>query len=183
MKNNPAGRSHEMYFILFLVTVITFVLVLSLIRTEPPGSSGGPHPGIEGMMIGGDGATRIRGFEAPAFILNAASLLVFVTLMVFGVSGRYRNRGFWLGMALMTLILLFTGYRVINGYLDYVNTGHLDYFLGFPSPTAWMIYGIWGAGALFIIFYVVGFRKYIFTEEDEAVLRDIAGEYRKEGEE
>jgi hypothetical protein len=183
MKNRTTDRKYDMYFILSLLLVIVIVLGLSLLKPEPPVSSGGPHPEIEGMRIGGEGTARIRGFEAAAFILNAGSLLIFAALMVFGISGRYRNRAFWIWTVILTVILLFAGYRVIDGYLDYLSTGRLNFFLGFPSPTAWMIYGIWGAGALFIIFYVVGFRKYIFTREDEAVLRDIAEEYQKEGEE
>ena len=67
--------------------------------------------------------------------------------------------------------------------MSYLSTGALRYILGFPEPTAWMIYGLWGGGALLAIVYVVEFRKIIYTEEDEKILNDIVEEFTKNGEE
>ena len=172
-----------MYLIVSLLIVIVLILVLSLLKQEPVIYNGSPHPDIEGMRIGGDGASRIKGFQAATYILNASCILLFIALMVFGISRRYRTRSFWLWTAISSLILLFVVYRFIDSYFNYLSDGKLKFFLGFPEPTAWMIYGIWGGGALFIILYVIGFRKFIYTEEDEAVLQDIAAEYSKEREE
>ena len=74
-------------------------------------------------------------------------------------------------------------YRLFTSYSAYLTTGKLNSFLGFPGPTAWMIYGLWAGGALFAVLYVVGFRKFIYTAEDEKILKDIADEFSREGEE
>ena len=50
--------------------------------------------------------------------------------------------------------------------------------MGFPVATAWQVYGTWLGAIPLIILYTVGFRKFIFTEEDERkyeqLLADIA---------
>ena len=170
-----------MYVISFLLLAITVTLILSLIRPEPPDYSGRPHPEIEEMRIGGDGAARMQGYKTAGFIILGCSILLFIALMVFGVSGRHRTRAFWIWMGINSLVLLYVSYRIMSGYLDYLSTGKLTFIMGFPEPTAWMIYGIWGGGALFVILYVVGFKKFIYTPQDESVLQDIAEEYSKEG--
>jgi hypothetical protein len=39
--------------------------------------------------------------------------------------------------------------------------------MGFPVATAWQVYGTWLGAIPLIILYTVGFRKFIFTDEDE----------------
>ncbi|MCK4990209.1 MAG: hypothetical protein KAS29_06970, partial [Bacteroidales bacterium] len=74
-------------------------------------------------------------------------------------------------------------YQVFDSYMNYLSSGTLSYILGFPEPTAWMIYGLWGGGALLAVAYVVEFRNIIYTKEDEETLKDIVEEYTKNGEE
>jgi len=54
--------------------------------------------------------------------------------------------------------------------------------LGFPEPSAWMIYGVWSGGALFTLFYVVGFRKFFFTHEEERDFEHFVRKLKRERE-
>jgi hypothetical protein len=135
------------------------------------------------MRIGGDGAARMKGLETASFIVFAATFLLFTTLIISGVSKRNRTIRFWIWMVIITGIILFVWYRVFESYMAYLETGALRYILGFPEPTAWMVYGLWGGGALLALVYVVEFRKIIYTREDEKTLKDIVEEFSKQGEE
>jgi hypothetical protein len=173
----------EIYIVLALLLLVSLFLGLSVFKSMPPAASGSPHPEISGMRTGGDGAARINGLETASFILFAATFLLFTTLVISSVSKRNRTVRFWIWMLIITGGILFVWYQVFDSYMSYLSTGALRYILGFPEPTAWMIYGLWGGGALFAVVYVVEFRKIIYTEEDEETLKDIVEEFSKNGEE
>lgn len=100
--------------------------------------------------------------------------------MILGVSPRYRKKQFWVWIGGITLLVLFSWWKLYTSYMHFLSSGETQLFLGFPTPTAWMIYGLWGAASLFSIMYVVGFRKFIFTHKDEAELNEIVEAYAKE---
>jgi hypothetical protein len=183
MKYGQESKKREIYVVLALLLVLAIFLGISLLKPMPVSPSGTPHSEINGMRIGGDGAARFKGFETTAFVLFAASFILFSTLIVTSVSKRNRSASFWFWLVLITLLVLFVWYRVFDSYTDYLSTGDLRFFLGFPEPTAWMIFGLWGGGALFALLYVLGFRRFIYTKHDEETLKDIIEEYAKEGEE
>jgi len=183
MKFRPGNSKREIYIVLALLLLIALFLGLSVFKSMPPAASGTSHPDIPGMQVGGDGTARINGLETASFIVFAATFLLFTTLVISGVSKRNRTRRFWIWMFIITLAVLFVWYQVFESYRDYLSTGDLRYILGFPEPTAWMIYGLWGGGALFAVVYVLEFRKIIYTKEDEEALKDIVEEFTKNGEE
>ena len=45
--------------------------------------------------------------------------------------------------------------------------------LGFPAPTAMMLYGCWGTATLYTVIYILGFSKFIFTPEDEKKFEEL----------
>jgi len=182
VKTDPDIKKNEIYFILALLAVVIIFLGLSLLKEEPPDASGSAHTVINGMQAGGDGAARIHGLESSSFVLYIACFLVFIAFVISGVSRRYRSSRFWIWIGLITLVFLFVFYNVFRSYLAYLSTGKLNMFLGFPGPTAWMIYGLWAGGALLALFYAVGFRKFIYTAEDEAALQNILEDFSSERE-
>jgi len=182
VKTGPDIKKNEIYFILALLAVIIIFLSLSLLKEEPPASSGSPHTMINGMKAGGDGAARIHGLESSSFILYISCFLVFIAFVISGVSRRYRSARFWIWTGLITIVFLFVFYNVFNSYMAFLSTGKVNMFMGFPGPTAWMIYGLWAGGALLALFYVVGFRKFIYTAEDETALQDILEDFPTERE-
>jgi len=182
MKHIPGFRRREFYIVLTLLLVITLFLGISVSREVSSPASGTPHPEISGMQTGGDGAARIIGMETAAFVLFAATFILLTVLVVAGVSKRNRTLMFWIWTGLINLAVLYVWYRLFESYLDYLHTGDLQYFLGFPEPTAWMIFGLWGGGALFTFLYVIGFRRFVYTPEDEKTLKEILEDYNNKKE-
>jgi hypothetical protein len=68
-------------------------------------------------------------------------------------------------------------WKMLDSYNQYLETGKTSIVFGFPEATTWMIFGLWGTAALFSIFYVIGFQKFIYTREDERKLDDIIKSY------
>lgn len=183
MKSKQGKKKWEIYVVLALLLVVSLFLSISVFQSMPPSASGMPHPEIEGMRIGGDGSSRISDLETASFIVFAATFLLFTILIISGIPKNKRTIRFWIWMTTITLAILIVWYQVFDSYLSYLSTGSLKYIMGFPEPSAWMIYGLWGGGALFALVYVVEFRRLVYSKEDEETLKDIVEEYSKGGEE
>lgn len=72
----------------------------------------------------------------------------------------------WLILATLVYLIVYTLTYLSD--VHYVETEHTRFLLGWPIPTAWMIYAMWAAPLLFVCIYVFKFRDWILTEEDES---------------
>lgn len=164
--------------ILIVLALVWVLLLVVAVQPEPSVPNSLPHPDIDGMMAGGDGLTRLADIGWPAFSLQAATLILVLLTIALGVSRRYRTLPFWLGLAATAILFLFVWARIFLGYQRFLSTGEVHYLLGFPAPTAWVAYGIWASGLALLVLYVVGFRKFIYTHEDEAEFDRLVREVR-----
>lgn len=78
---------------------------------------------------------------------------------------------------------LLIGYTMmVFSWWNYVETNSMDYFMGLPKPTAWMIFGIMFIPTIITFFYATKFEEWIYTAEDEARFAEImANRERREG--
>ncbi|MXZ27443.1 MAG: DUF4175 domain-containing protein [Gammaproteobacteria bacterium] len=168
--------------VLLVLALLWVLLVLVAVQPDPSVPNSLPHPDIDGMMAGSDGLARLADIGWPAFSLQAATLILVLLMIALGVSRRYRTLPFWLGLAATAILFLLVWARIFLGYQHFLSTEEVDYLLGFPAPTAWVAYGIWASGLALLAFYVVGFRRFIYTHEDEAefdrLVEDLKGEGR-----
>lgn len=170
-----------------LIQVVLLVLLLIagligwiLVSPEPPMSTGGPHPEIAGMSIGGDGLTRLGPIFSLGFALQVLFVLLVHLLVALGVAERNRTTTFWVSLTGAGLVSLWVCWKIFSGYAAFLDTGETDYFLGFPVASAWMMFGIWFGGALLAVIYVVGFRRFVYTAEDEAAYDLLEAEAERE---
>lgn len=153
-----------MFGILIIMAITTVVAVMG---GTPEMANGGPHPEYSGMSIGGDGNARLDGLWIEGLILYFATFLMAPMFMAFGVAEHNRNKKFWTYMGAVTALNMVFAFLLIYFYADYLNTGETFMLLGFPAPTAMMLYGCWGTAALYTAIYIIGFSSFIFTPEDE----------------
>ncbi len=156
------------HIVLVVLLLIGGLIGWILVSPEPPMSTGGPHPDIEGMNIGGDGLARLGPIFSLGFTLQALFVILIHLLVALSVAERNRTSGFWMSLVGAGLVSMWVCWKIFSSYAEFLETGVTGYFLGFPIASAWMMFGIWLAGALLAIIYVVGFRRFVFTLEDEA---------------
>jgi hypothetical protein len=85
-----------------------------------------------------------------------------------GVPEKRRDTRFRLIMAAGLLWALFVWFMLYGSYETYLETGMATVVFGFPVPTNWMLWGIWGSFAFFDLMFVIFFRDYFLHPEDEA---------------
>lgn len=151
-----------------LLLAILALLCWLMILPEPDLVTGAPHPVFPGMNVGGDGAARLGSASGVIGVLGGLIMLLMQALPMLGVSERRRDGAFWVLMAVVACAAQGTWWAMYLGYLSYLATGETRFAFGFPVPTTWMLFGVWSSGALFCLIYIVGFRRFVFTAEDEA---------------
>jgi len=151
-----------------LLLAILGLLCCLMILPEPALVTGAPHPGIPGVNVGGDGRARLGDAVVVIGLLGSAVMLLMQALPMLGVSAGRRDATFWWLMGGVAVAIQGTWWAMYLGYLQFLATGEVGHLLGFPAPTAWMLFGVWFSGTLFCIVYVLGFRRFVFSAEDEA---------------
>ncbi len=167
----------KLIYIIFAVGVLMAAILLAIISAENvPNSGGVAHPEIPGLQIGGDGVARLENIGTLGFAFHCLLLVQIVLLSILGVSERYRTTELLAYMGGSLFFMLLVAWQMYSGHQQFLETGETGYFLGFPTATAWATYGTWLAAIPPIVIYSWGFRKYIYTPEDqekyEALLKE-----------
>jgi len=152
--------------------------ILLLIGLTPPvdNAAGIAHPAYDGMRAGGDGAARIEPIASLAFIFHVIVLAQFACFVALGVSEQRRSGLFYLLIAGCYLLTLFVWWRLFASHQQYLNSGETQYFFGFPTATAWVVYGVYLSGVSFIALYVFGFKRFIWSDQDQETFQRLLDE-------
>jgi hypothetical protein len=158
------------WLLLGLTGAIGAVLLVAIVGGEavPPLR---PHPEHPSLLQATDGARRV----APVFALGA--LFGFLQIAFFGVCFALgmRRRGS-LGPVARPLALALLGYAAVFAallvsYRRFLMDETPALVLGFPAPTAWMLFGLWPVPLLFVWIYLRHFDGWVVDEaEIERVL-------------
>jgi len=160
--------------IIYVTLVFFLAVIIGLFVGDAPAMvTGQPHPEYKTMLKGGDSIHASSSSNVLGYLFGLCATLLICLFITLGAHrrGKLTTIKPWLifGTALYLAVYTFT-------YLSdaaYVDQNHQAFFLGWPAPTAWMIYAMWFAPLVFVALYVFGFREWILTEEDEARFTEI----------
>lgn len=136
------------------------------------------HAQFKTMQSGGDGEARLKPVWWLGWAFALLQVTFFVALLAFGAMKR--------GSLGPLFVPLLTGWLVYAGIATGLVVAHARYtattdhalFLGFPIPTAWMMYGIWMFPGVFVVLYLATFDRWNFTPADEERLAQLAAEFK-----
>lgn len=160
-------QKHLVIAILILGLVLCGILVLICLAPGVDNAAGIAHPQYESMRAGGDGLARIEPIKALAFAFQVVVLAQFACFIALGVSEQRRDPTFYGLMAACYVITVVVWWQLFARHQAFLASAETSYFLGFPTATAWVVYGIYLAGVTFIGIYVFGFKRYIWSDEDQ----------------
>ena len=151
-----------------IVLLLVLAVGIAWFVPEPEGVSGYAHDDFASMRQGGSGAARHSGLLAVGWAFGVLTILNFVLLVGFG--GR---RGDRLGSFAWPLVIAFILYAaafswIIVAYREYMIDPSGPLILGFPLPSAIMLYVLYPVSVILNVYFAVGFRRWVLTEEDEA---------------
>lgn len=126
------------------------------------------HPDNATMQIGADGEARHDRILWVAWFFGLCQIVIFIAALSLGMRkenglGPVRAPLLAGGAVFATIFtLLFLSYR------DYMRGEETAIVLGFPAPTAWMVYGVWLFPLFFAVLYLRAFDAWYLTEADRA---------------
>lgn len=144
-------------------------LVISI--PEPVNSHGMAHHAVDGMRQAGDAWQQSGPVFRVGYLLGVLIYLIFSILVYIGVPQARRDRTLRLVHATATLVVLGMWSFLVYLFRQYLHLGDPMIGIAFPLPTLVMLLGLWLAPLSFSLIYVLGFRRWIFTPEDEEKFR------------
>jgi len=76
-----------------------------------------------------------------------------------------------LGLGLTLYFLVYNA--MVTSWWSYTETNSMEYFMGLPKPTAWVIFGMLPISFFISFFYITKFDELIYTKEDEQKFKEI----------
>ena len=171
------------YVIAAICAAMTIILFLILTAEPVTNAGGSAHPIFAGMRIGGDGLARLEHIGSLGYAFQALLLSLIIAFAMLGVSEKHRTPRLRAYMIATLIFSLFILWQMVSSHLNFIATGERTYFMGFPSPTAWAMYGVWLGGIPLVLIYTLGFRQFIYTDEDQAEFEKLVAECAAEGQE
>ena len=166
--------------LLFLnLVLLCLVMAWSWTRPQAEAAAGVAHPTVSNMLVGGDGMERFAPVAVQSLIFGCLSITFFVGLLALGLRQKGRVRGnklaFFVGLAfyLGMFFMVWQSYQTFAAGQSEVANRIGPLFLGFPIPTAWMLFGLYGAPIVFLLLYCLNFDSWVFTEDDEKEFRQL----------
>jgi hypothetical protein len=170
------------YWVLALLLIIATCLVLIVMGPEVAGATGSAHSQFPAMRIGGDGVSRYLAVGNLTFILQSAAIVLFGVLLYLGVNERHRSLACKVWIIFGSAASMLIWWAIHASYTQFLETGTTDMVLGFPVATAFTVFGLWLSGFLLVLGYIVGFRSFIFTHDDEDRYKQLIEKVRHERE-
>ena len=140
------------------------------------------HPEFAGMQQSGADAEPDAGLLMIGWSFGALQIAFFTAMLALGARSRRGLRGLGVPLIAASLFYLAIWTALVVAYRSYANGGDPALFLGFPAPTAWMLFALWPCPVIFTLYYVVGFDRWIATPEDLAELDHTLARLRAESE-
>lgn len=184
MPNPDADRGADRLAValLLLCLAVAGVLGWSVLGQPHPHAAGIAHPDHASLLSGGDGAARGERVLDLAWVYGALAIAFFAVSFALalrrGREGLGPLRGpFWLAFALYQLAWL----GLLLAYAAYMRApAEAPFVLGFPLPTAIMLYVLWPLPVLFMGTYLYFFSRWVWTPEDEARAERLLAAARKQ---
>lgn len=166
---------------LFGITLaIATVVGIAMLVPEAPEGHGVTHPEFPSMLSGGSGPARhgpVVLWLGWAFVV--LQTLSFAVLMAFGVQKGKQLRGLGKPLLYCTTAHLVALTWIVLSYQRYTGETTHSLFLGFPAPTALLLYVLWPLTMVFSFCFVIGFKRWVLSEEDLAEFERLLAKRRR----
>jgi len=154
--------------LLALLVMMWIVAIITTLMPEIEGARGTAHPDFVSMSHGGSGVDRHAQVLWMNWAFGMLTILIFAILLAFGSRKRESLRGLGRWLVITTIGCLGAWTWLVVSYQRYMTEDTHALVFALPAPSAVMLYVLLPISVLFNIFYVVGFKRWILSDEDLA---------------
>lgn len=169
----PVNSMRPILVLLGLLASLLALCAWILYIPEPINGHGMAHHTVDGMRQVGDIRQQSDPVFGVGYLLGILIYLIISALVYLGVQPAKRDRKLVLAHTAATLLVLGMWSFLMYLFRQYLLTGDPMIVFGFPLPTLVMLLGVWIAPMSFSLIYILGFRRWIYTPEDEKTFREL----------
>jgi hypothetical protein len=150
-----------------LILILMWVAVIGVMMLpEVEGGYGVDHQDFPTMKHGGSGSARHAEVLWYGWVFGALVFALVVSLVAVGSAKKNSLRGFgpWLAVEAAALIGIWTW--LIVAYRGYMTEPTHELFLGFPAPTAIMIYALVPCMVALNLMLIAGYKRWVLSDSD-----------------
>jgi len=168
--------------LLFGFLLLFGLLIIALWTSEvPENATGLADTTFTTLNRSGDTAVSNPTVKWLAYLFGVGIISIFGFLLFIG--GRKKEaairKKLYRVLAIGIAAMLFVFTMLVRSWWEYVATNNMDYFMGLPQPTAWMLFGIMLTPFFIAYCYTTKFEAWIYTAEDEKRFAEIMTNRRK----
>ncbi len=162
-----------------LVLAISAVVLVTMLVPEGEHAQGLEHPSFATMRHGGSGVARHAGILWLGGAFGGLAITLFVALMAFGTRRGDSLRGLGPKLILGLVAYLAAWSWLVFAYRGYMNEPDHSLVLGFPLPTAIMLFVLWPVSIVFNLVFVVGVKHWVLSDQDHERYQQLVAQIRE----
>ena len=168
------------WFFGFLVAFV-FLIALLWVLPAPEAATGRLHPEYRTMLQSGESVADRPATKWMAWLFGWGVIGVFGFVLFIGAYKKNREKRRQIYRALLFGLILYLAVytSMVVAWWSYHADGSAVWIWGFPTPTAWMLYGLWFAPLFITFIYIFKFNDWILSAEELEVFHKIVAEKRK----
>lgn len=143
---------------------------------ERPGERGAPHPTLPVLRVAPAAFEAAAPVGAPLALYAASTLAALLALLALGLGGGSRLRAGRGAFTAAALVIAAAAASIAARYALYPRAA--PSVLGLPPASAWLLFGLWPAEALFALVYVRCFARAVWPPESAARFEALLAERR-----
>lgn len=174
--DDPRGRMPGILFALLLSMCV--VVAITFTVDEPAGGHGAPHPIYETMERAASGVDRHAPVMGLAWLFGILQIALFVCCLRFAIGGACNRPALTWTFLIGGLLYGAAFTWMIVSYGQYMRAEAPALVLGFPAPTALMLFCLWPAPLFFMVVYYATFHRWVMTDDDMERFRRIVARAR-----
>lgn len=166
-------------FLVFLgLFLVCIGFMLGTGQLENP--TGQIYETYQSMLVSGTSVASHPILKWMALFFGIGILIVFSFIMFLGFRKGGRKLNPQLKQSLLAGMGLYIACFIIMTivYWQYHDGTNLEYFMGVPSPTAWMLFGLGLAPLYFTTIYIIKFNDWVISPEELDEFHDIVRKRR-----
>jgi hypothetical protein len=152
-----------------LIVILMWIVVIGVMMLpETDGAYGVEHPEYPPMELGGPAEARHAHVLWYGWAFGALVFLLVVAMVAIGAAkmGRLRGFGPWLVVEAVALVGVWTW--LVVAYRDSMNETTHTLYLGFPAPTAIMLFCLVPVMIVLNLILVAGYKRWMLSDTDYA---------------
>jgi len=169
-------------FLLATLVVLWGVIIFAVVSPADVYPGAATHPQHKAMHVAGPATDFDAKMLGSGTMAGVLIISIFLLCLLLGSGKNGATPQFITIVVVASSLLIGVFLKMSSTIRDYIAAPSPEIAGGFPTPTAWMVFGISMTPMVFLLIYVAGFRRWVMTDDDRKQLEALVAQQKAAGE-